>query len=343
MKISIVTGFQWHARELGDAFESLGHDVVYISTLKFASKGKRVPLRILMSLGERIPFLRLIVRPTFSLISLFKARESDLVVVWSSFGYFFTPKFTKMPVILIRGNFHIDTQFKLLEIHGGLNYRVSHILEKHDYANATRITVPTENIALDKTWGELAKKLVVAPYGFKASQGKKPRSLEFPLEVVFAGALSYRKGFDRLVDFFGEPWPDINFTAIGQKEFARQKLPNWWRYLGEVTHERALAEIANSHILILLSREEGMARVGQEALAAGLPVLATPESGLHAWLSQGAGIEISSHPTLDEVVHSIKEIASNYRHYSERAVQVSSSWTWEDHANVLLGALVHEL
>ena len=89
MKISIVTGFQWHARELGDALSGLGHEVSYISTLRIGPECTRVPLKIILSISERFHPLKLIAKPLFSLVSLSKVKHSNLIIVWSSFAFFF--------------------------------------------------------------------------------------------------------------------------------------------------------------------------------------------------------------------------------------------------------------
>jgi putative glycosyltransferase (TIGR04348 family) len=52
-----------------------------------------------------------------------------------------------------------------------------------------------------------------------------------------------------------------------------------YRYLGEVSHARALALLAASDVLVVSSRMEGGANVVSEAIAAGVPVIASRISG----------------------------------------------------------------
>ena len=339
MKISIVTGFQWHAVELGSALENLGHRVNYISTLDICSKGQRVPLKFLLSISERIQILKLIFNPLFSAFALKKIQDSDLVIVWSSYGFFLSSKKIRVPVVVVRGNHHIDSQFRLMGIQDGTNLRVSRFLEKWDYHIATKITVPTIAIAEDPCWGSYSEKLIVSPYGFTPANKEIERSISNPVKIIFAGALSHRKGFDRVAEIFCNPIAGIEFTVIGRKESHGQQIPKWWKYLGEVSHTKSLEQIAMSDILILLSREEGMARVGQEALSSGIPIICTPETGLSTWTLQGAGIVTKSNPNRDEVLSAISTIVRNFTIFSNSAYLVAKSWTWKDHAQKILDEL----
>lgn len=68
--------------------------------------------------------------------------------------------------------------------------------------------------------------------------------------------------------------PEMADTA----ELAQRKLPRW-HWGGEVTHRKVLQKLARAHLLILPSVMEGGANVICEALAAGVPVLASDAPG----------------------------------------------------------------
>jgi putative glycosyltransferase (TIGR04348 family) len=59
---------------------------------------------------------------------------------------------------------------------------------------------------------------------------------------------------------------------------AQGKLPRW-RWLGEVPHRTALKQLARAHLMVISSVMEGGANVICEALAAGVPVLASHVPG----------------------------------------------------------------
>ena len=79
-----------------------------------------------------------------------------------------------------------------------------------------------------------------------------------------------------------------------------------------------------------------MARVGQEAMAMGVPVIATPESGLGDWLERGGGgvLPYERWPSLLDLL--LTRIQAEWQDFSSSALRIASSWTWRDHAELLL-------
>src|SRR2546421_292497 len=86
-------------------------------------------------------------------------------------------------------------------------------------------------------------------------------------------------------------------------------------------------------------REDGMARAGQEAMACGLPVVATPESGLGLWINRGAGVLLGSNPQPGAILQACNVVRDHIEELSQAAVEVASSWSWRDHAEQLLRAM----
>lgn len=339
MKIAIIVGFQWHAVELGEGFSGLGHEVCYVTSLDFASPGRRIRMRWILSLAERIQLLKIFVCPFFSYFAYRKSRDCDLIIVWSTYGAFFDHIKLGKPIIVVRGSHHIETQLELLNMTGTIKGLVSRILELRDYANASKITVPTEEIAKDRRWKEFEKKMIVSEYGFEILS--KTHVLPNPsrAEILFVGSLSYRKGLDRLEKAFQVENSSLKFTLVGKLEYPGFRIPKWWNYLGELSKNEISNLMYSKDILILLSREEGMARVGLEAIARGMPVIATPRSGLNRWLNSGAGIVTSQDPLQKEIFMAIDEISNNYARFSNSALEVSSSWNWKDHAFKILSSI----
>jgi putative glycosyltransferase (TIGR04348 family) len=67
--------------------------------------------------------------------------------------------------------------------------------------------------------------------------------------------------------------------AYARRARAWMQRESRYRWLGEVSHRRALALLARSHLLVISSRLEGGANVVSEALVAGVPVIATRVPG----------------------------------------------------------------
>jgi len=103
---------------------------------------------------------------------------------------------------------------------------------------------------------------------------------------VSAGRLVWQKSFDRLLTMFAEMAdPDAELVIIGEgpldaslrRQAEELGIPSQVRFTGFTDNPWAWISIADA--FLLPSRWEGMPNVALEALACGVPVIATPESG----------------------------------------------------------------
>jgi glycosyltransferase involved in cell wall biosynthesis len=105
------------------------------------------------------------------------------------------------------------------------------------------------------------------------------------LRFVASGRLVRQKGFDRLIESFGQAPTDSHLTILGTGpgQAALQALVEKHALAGRVTlagfAENPWAWYAGADAFVMPSRWEGMPNAALEALACGTPVIATPESG----------------------------------------------------------------
>jgi glycosyltransferase involved in cell wall biosynthesis len=130
-----------------------------------------------------------------------------------------------------------------------------------------------------------SRKCVVAPFGsplVESAVRENKTSVAAPLRILFAGTLSQRKG---LADLF-LAMKLLNRQAIELVVMGSLLRPlKWYRQFAEFTYEppRPHADVLelmqSCDVLVLPSIVEGRALVQHEAMACGLPVIATRNAG----------------------------------------------------------------
>ena len=134
---------------------------------------------------------------------------------------------------------------------------------------------------------------------------------------VFLGHVGLRKGCQYLFPAFQQVkalFPQARLICVGGIEPEFKPLAERWQGVAEFRGWIPEAEIASvlstATALVMPSVEEGQARVLNEALAAGLPVVATYESGATSLISDGVeGIIVPSRsvPMLRDALLSLSQ------------------------------------
>jgi glycosyltransferase involved in cell wall biosynthesis len=128
-------------------------------------------------------------------------------------------------------------------------------------------------------------KIVVIPYGVVLDFSRRARLplKDQNLKVLFVGKVSLAKGAPLLAHAARELRRDaIDFRAVGSISLpisARRELGDVVTLVGHVPHSKVHDELLTADIFAFPSFSEGSAAVCYEALAAGLPIVTTPNAG----------------------------------------------------------------
>ncbi len=196
--------------------------------------------------------------------------------------------------ILERGSSHIQFQQKILEEEYqkfGIKKEIinKQVLEQElkEYELADYIVVPSlfaKNTFLE--FGTKEEKIICVPYGVDLEEFKKNHKKHDNFIILNVGQVSIRKGSYYLLKAF----TDLNLKNcelhfVGTIDLDMKKIIGEFRenknikFFNHVPQNKLLNYYNNSDIFVIPSIEEGMAVVQLQAMACGLPVICTTNSG----------------------------------------------------------------
>lgn len=120
-----------------------------------------------------------------------------------------------------------------------------------------------------------------------------------PLRVVCTGSVSLRKGFPYLLEAVRLIRKERDAVLVltdsiesSMKEVLKGYADVPVEWVAPMPHEQLAVHLKGCHVFALLSLEEGMARTALEAMACGLPVVLTPNTGTADLVVPGVNGEI---------------------------------------------------
>jgi len=192
-----------------------------------------------------------------------------------------------------------------------------------------------------------AKPCIVAPFGsplIDVAEEKKER-LSGPLRVLFAGALTQRKG---LADLFAA------MKLIGSREVELVVMGStlrplrWYQeqcaftYARPRPHADVLRLMRSCDLLVLPSIVEGRALVQQEAMACGLPLIATGNAGADDLITDGETGFLVPIRSPESIAERISWCVSNRGSMSGMGIAAqrrAAEFTWRGYDEKVLAAI----
>lgn len=205
---------------------------------------------------------------------------------------------------------------------------------------ASRFTADTLNLSTVRE-----KEITIIPYGGPQAIGKPNFERHKKLKVLFVGGLSQRKGLSYLLEAAKLLGEKIELTIIGSRigkcvplETALQSL----RYIPSLPHHEVLKEMDSHDVFVFPSLFEGFGLVILEAMARGIPVIATPHTAGPDIITNGEDgyiVPIRSSQAIAEKLETLANDRDLLDNLKAAALEKSKIYSWEAYHNKLTTVL----
>ena len=313
MNISIIVGGRFHAFNLAEQLFKNNHLKKLITSYpkyyvknKFNIPNNKIETIFFKELLQR-SFLGKIFNINHFLNNYFdkKARNIidienlDILIGWSGFSYqtFLKARGHRCIKILERGSTHIEFQNEILKEEYSIHKLKPNVIsndviekEKKEYDLADYIMVPSDFVKqtfLEKGFKD--EKIIKNPYGvnlheFTSDNFLKKRDNFF--RIIYTGTVSIRKGILYLLEVFQSlDLENSELLIVGNIEKEILEKIKKYKSNKKIVFKNAvkqseLRKFYNiSDIFVTCSIEEGLSMVQLQAMACGLPVICTINSG----------------------------------------------------------------
>jgi alpha-maltose-1-phosphate synthase len=190
--------------------------------------------------------------------------------------------------------------------------------ELREYQLADRILVPSERARQSFIQrGVDAERVVKIPYGVDISAFSMPTGERCPGAAVSVATVGLQKGHTHLLQAFQMlRTQNTSLTLVGAV------MPGWDKRLrlnqpgiqvtGPVSRSRVIEELRRASVFVLASVHDGFGMVIAQAMACGLPVIATEATGVRELVTDGVeGIVVSAPPDAQVLAEAIDCLLSD--------------------------------
>ncbi|HZO80959.1 MAG TPA: glycosyltransferase family 4 protein [Candidatus Binataceae bacterium] len=165
--------------------------------------------------------------------------------------------------------------------------------ELWEYANCDLIFVPSSfAYRTFVAQGVPESKLRLNPFGADLNRFHPVPRQDDVFRVVYVGALSIRKGIPYLLEALAPlSLPRFEIWLIGPRMPETKRLlaryEGRFRYLGVISNGQLFRYYSQCSVFVIASIEEGLAMVQPQAMACGLPIVATTNTGAEDLITDG--------------------------------------------------------
>jgi glycosyltransferase involved in cell wall biosynthesis len=318
MKVTISVGGKFHAFHLAKQLEARGYlDTIFTSHPSFIAKESGLPREkiqslILKEIIERalakIPYLNEKLEIPYHAANFFDKQVAqritpcDILVGWSGFSLYTLRKIRRISsakIILEHGSTHLDAQrLKFLDEEKRLGTKInvlpSNFIRKElsEYEEADFIAVPSQ-LAKDSflNKGIPAQKIILTPLGVDIESFRPILKNDRIFRIISVG-ISVRKGTHYLLKTIDAlKIKELELWLIGKveddiKPFLK-KYSGIFKYIGRVPHRQLYKYYSQGSVSVLFSLDDGFGLALLEAMACGLPVICSDQTGAKDVVREG--------------------------------------------------------
>lgn len=147
---------------------------------------------------------------------------------------------------------------------------------------------------------------------------------------LYVGRLDPEKGLDTLLEAFSEVPGELVLVGDGtESERLRARANEGVRFVGALDRDEVVAHYRDADVFVLPSRSEPWGMVLNEAAAAGLPIVATEESGAAHDLIDGNGFRVPA-GDVDALRRALTELANDAElraRFGHRSLELARRFT----------------
>ncbi len=295
----------------------------------------------------------------FGWVSSRKLEDCDILVTWGLSALPNILKAKKMGIVTIleRGSSHILTQKRLLEEENerlGIKMNSSRYLmlrarldrEIQEYEEADYISIPSSFVYRTFVEEGVSKaKLIQIPYGVSLEHFKPIPKEDEVFRVMHIGG-SLRKGTHYLLQAMSElNLKNAELMLIGRiEEPVRRFLQRYkgiLRVFPGLPHTELYRYYSQNSIYILPSIDEGFAMVQAEAMACGLPVISSSNTGGEDIIRNGVDgfiVPVRDVGTLKEKISYLYEHEEKRKEMGRNALERAKEFTWDRYGERMVEA-----
>ena len=375
MKVTVSVNGRFHAFDLAAQLHKHGHLHRLITTYpKFKVEEWGIPRNRVVSLlpleifSRAIKYFPLRIQKWFSLkqkelfdfcVSRLMPRDTDIFVGWSSNSLKSLKKAKSMDIITVleRGSSHMLTQLEILREEYqelDIKYREHHkkITEREieEYEIADYISIPSGFVKRTFAINRVPEtKLIVNNYGVNLDVFKTGKKYDSIFRVIYAGGFSIRKGSHYLLravyELGREGLDELEFWNLGYvnwdlKPYVKRYRAENIKLKGMIPQARLSESYAQGSVFVMPSLEEGLAMVQVQAMACGLPLIYTTNSGGEDLIEDGREGFVIPIKDVDAIKDKLRYLYSHpqltLKMGKSARQKVQSGFTWDDYGNRMI-------